>query len=78
MGLFIVAAILSIWTYGVSLIALYLIDLFLFQKLGNIVICYRCQAVFRGVQNMGEIPPFDHQKHDHIRYPKLPAEGVVE
>ena len=73
-GLFIVAAILSFWTYGISLIALYLLDLFLFQKIGNIAICYHCQAIFRGVQNLDEIPPFDHQKHDRIRYPKAKAQ----
>ncbi len=67
-GLFIAAAILSFWTYGVSLIALYLADLWLFKKLPSIAICYHCQAIFREVENLAGVPPFEHYKHDRIRY----------
>ena len=41
--LFVIAAILSIWTYGISFIVLYLFDFILFKKLKPIAICYNCQ-----------------------------------
>ena len=66
--LFVAAAILSIWTYGISFIVLYLFDFLLFKKLRDIVICYKCQAVFRGARNVHDIPPFDHQTNDRIVY----------
>jgi hypothetical protein len=67
-ALFILASILSIWTYGISLIVLYLVDLFLFRKLKYVAICYKCQAVFRGANNIEEIRPFDHEMNDRIVY----------
>jgi len=66
--LFVIAAILSIWTYGISLIVLYLIDLWLFSKLGNIVICYKCQTIYRNVSNVADINAFDHEMNDRIIY----------
>jgi DNA-directed RNA polymerase subunit RPC12/RpoP len=59
-ALFVIAAILSIWTYGLSLVALYLVDLFLFKKLALVAICYKCRTNFRNVKNMQEIRDFDH------------------
>ena len=66
--LFIVAAIASIYTYGLSLVFLYLIDLFLFRKLKPIVVCYKCQTIFRNAKNAHEIPGFDHEMNDRIIY----------
>jgi len=66
--LFIVAAILSIWTYGISFIVLYIFDFILFKKLGNIAICYKCQTIFRKVSNIDEIRPFNHEMNDRIVY----------
>ena len=68
--LFIVAAVLSIFTYGISLIALWLMDFFLFKKLGTVAVCYKCRAVFRHVLNMDQIGPFDHETNDRIVYSK--------
>lgn len=67
-ALFVVAAILSIWTYGVSLIILYLVDLLLFRKLRYVVVCYKCNAIFRGAHNWKDIPGFDHEMNDRITY----------
>ena len=67
-ALFVLAAILSIWTYGVSFIVLYLFDLLLFKKLGNVVVCYNCQAIFRKAVNAKEVPGFDHEMNDRIVY----------
>jgi len=66
--LFIIAAIFSIWTYGLSLVALYLVDLFLFKKLSLVAICYKCQTNFRNLVNMTEIPDYDHEMNDRIVY----------
>ncbi len=67
-ALFVIAAILSIWTYGLSLVALYLVDLFLFRKLALVAICYKCQTNFRNLVNMNEIRDFDHEMNDRIVY----------
>jgi len=66
--LFVIAAILSIWTYGLSLVALYLVDLFLFKKLGSVAICYKCRTNFRKISNFSEIRDFDHEMNDRIVY----------
>ncbi|MBA2404579.1 MAG: hypothetical protein H0V66_07400 [Bdellovibrionales bacterium] len=66
--LFVIAAILSIWTYGMSLVALYLVDLFLFRKLAMVAICYKCRTNFRKVLNMAEIRDYDHEMNDRIVY----------
>ncbi len=67
-ALFIMAAILSIWTYGLSLVALYLVDLFLFRRLALVAICYKCRTNFRGLANMSEIRDYDHEMNDRIVY----------
>lgn len=66
--LFVIAAILSIWTYGVSLIVLYLVDLFLFRRLKPIAICYKCRTIYRSVANIAAIRDFDHEMNDRIVY----------
>jgi hypothetical protein len=66
--LFIIAAILSIWTYGISLVVLYLVDLFLFRKLSAVAICYKCVTNFRNLKNMNDIPDYDHEMNDRIVY----------
>lgn len=66
--LFVIAAIFSIWTYGISFIVLYLFDLLLFSKLRYIAICYKCNTIFRQVENIKDIPGFDHEMNDRIIY----------
>ncbi len=67
-GLFILASILSIFTYGLSFIALYLIDLWLYKKIPPLIICYHCQSQFRNVLEEKNIDEFDHYKHDMLKY----------
>jgi hypothetical protein len=45
---FIVAALLSVPTWGLSLLAATLIDLALYYALGDATLCYGCGAVHRG------------------------------
>ncbi len=73
--LFVIAAVLSIYTYGISFVVLYLFDFFLFKKLAKIAICYNCQSIFRKVKNIEEIFPFDHEMNDRIVYSGHDFEG---
>ncbi|MDA8793656.1 hypothetical protein N9N67_10425 [Bacteriovoracaceae bacterium] len=66
--LFVIAAIASIYTYGISLIVLFLMDVFLFKRLGNIAVCYHCNTIYRGVNNLDQISDFDHERNDRIVY----------
>jgi hypothetical protein len=45
---FIVAAVLSVPTWGLSLLAATFIDLVLYYRLGDATLCYACGAVHRG------------------------------
>lgn len=74
-ALFVIAAILSIWTYGISLIILYLLDLFLFRKIGEVAVCYKCNTLFRKLANMADIPVYDHEMNDRIVYSNHDFEG---
>ncbi len=74
---FIVAALIStlmLWAglspqwYLSTFIVLYAADFFLFRKLKPIAICYKCDAIFRDVKNIEQIPGFDHEMHDRIVY----------
>jgi hypothetical protein len=65
---FVIGAVLSIWTYGLSLLGLYLIDLFLFRKLSKIAICYHCQTIYRKLGNMDKIGAFQHEVNDRVVY----------
>lgn len=74
--LFVIAAILSIWTYGISFIVLYLFDFILFRRLGTIAICYKCASIFRNVENVKSINGFDHEMNDRIIYSDHDFEGI--
>ena len=56
---FIVAAALSIPTWGLSLVAATLIDLALYYVLGDATLCYGCGTVHRGFRRNPEHGPFD-------------------
>ena len=56
---FIVAAALSIPTWGLSLLAATLIDLALYFALGDATLCYGCGTVHRGFRRNPDHGPFD-------------------
>jgi len=56
---FIVAAALSVPTWGLSLLAASLIDLGLYYALGDATLCYGCGAVHRGFRGNPAHGPFD-------------------
>lgn len=56
-----VGAIFVPFTYGLSLIALSLLDYLLYRKVPELLICYKCGAEFRGFGPLPEdVAVFDH------------------
>lgn len=75
--IFIIAALISTYMLWIGLgpewylstfIVLYAFDFFLFRRLNQIAICYKCAAIFRDVKNINEIAGFNHEMHDRIVY----------
>ena len=75
--LFVIAALISTWMlwrgmgplwYLSTFVILYLLDFILFRRLNLVAICYKCATIFRGVENIKDIPGFNHEMHDRIVY----------
>ena len=58
------------WTYGVSLIALALFDWWLYRRLPDAVVCYRCDTAYRDASPTPSQGAFDLLKHDVLKYGK--------
>jgi hypothetical protein len=58
-AIFAVAAILSVPTWGLSLLAATLLDVGLYHLLGDVTLCYRCGVQYRGFRKNPEHLPFD-------------------
>ena len=65
-----VGASLGPWTYGVSLIVLAGVDLWLYLRLEESVVCYRCDTVYRDARPGTGQGEFDLLKHDVLKYGK--------
>jgi hypothetical protein len=65
-----IGAALVPWTYGLSLIVLSLVDLWLYRRLREAVVCYRCDTVFRDARPTAGQGEFDLLKHDVLKYGK--------
>jgi DNA-directed RNA polymerase subunit RPC12/RpoP len=65
-----VGAVLVPWTYGLSLIALSLVDFWLFRRLRDAVVCYRCDTVYRDARPAEGQEEFDLLRHDVLKYGK--------
>lgn len=48
--IFILGAIASIYTYGISLLLAAAIDWFLYYRLPEVTVCYFCNSIYRGYQ----------------------------
>lgn len=59
-GLVVVGAIASIWTYGLSLVAVFVIDLLIYRAVPEMAVCYLCRAEVRGVLLPERVLPFRH------------------
>ena len=76
-GLVAVGAVLVPWTFGLSLIVCSLIDLWLYRRLRDAVVCYKCDTVYRDARPVRRQGEFDLLKHDVLKYGKAwePKEG---
>jgi hypothetical protein len=72
-------AVLVPWTYGLSLVALGLVDVYLHRRLPDAVVCYRCDTVYRDALPLDRQGEFDLLKHDVLKYGKSwDSEGDVD
>lgn len=55
-----------LWTFGI-LFATALIDVLLYTLVGDALMCYRCQAQYRGVAEMDSHGVFDLETHERHR-----------
>jgi hypothetical protein len=54
------------WTFAI-LFATALADLLLYFVVGEALMCYRCDALYRGVEEMDSHGPFDLETHEKYR-----------
>ena len=65
-----IGAALVPWTFGLSLIAFGLVDLWLYRRLKEAVVCYKCDTVYRDARPGPRQGEFDLLKHDVLKYGK--------
>ncbi|MEZ5331314.1 MAG: hypothetical protein R2991_04520 [Thermoanaerobaculia bacterium] len=65
-----VGAALVPWTWGLSLVALSLVDLWLWFRMPMATVCYRCDTVYRDARPSERQGEFDLLKHDVLKYGK--------
>ena len=58
------------WTFGLSLPVFGLVDLWLYRRLKDAVVCYRCDTVYRDAVPGPRHGDFDLLKHDVLKYGK--------
>jgi hypothetical protein len=78
--LVVIGAVLVPWTFGLSLVVFSLLDLWLYRRLQEAVVCYRCDTVYRDARPGPGQREFDLLKHDVLKYGKaltapVPAAG---
>lgn len=65
-----IGAVFVPWTFGLSLIAFGLVDLWLYRRLKEAVVCYKCDTVYRDARPGPRQGEFDLLKHDVLKYGK--------
>lgn len=53
-------AVLVPFSYGLSLVVVAMIDWFLYKRVPDEAVCYKCRDVFKNVSIPENIKPFDH------------------
>jgi hypothetical protein len=82
-GLVVLGALFVPWTFGLSLVVCGLVDLWLYRRLKEAVVCYRCDTVYRDARPQPRQGEFELLKHDVLKYGKTweptqgPSAGVV-
>ena len=72
--LVVAGAALVPWTFGLSLPVFGLVDLWLYRRLKDAVVCYRCDTVYRDAVPGPRQGDFDLLKHDVLKYGKTWSE----
>ena len=67
-----VGAVFVPWTWGLSLLAVTILDYIVWRLVKDVIVCYRCQAVHRGYPPNPELKPFDLVVHDRHVYGAAP------
>jgi len=62
------------WIYSVFFFMV-ILDIALYFLLPLVVVCYKCDTIFRGAANIEEIHGFNHEMHDRIVYSDHNFEG---
>jgi hypothetical protein len=71
-ALVVVGSIFVPWTYGLSLLAVTILDYIVWRMVKDVIVCYRCQAVHRGYPPNPTLKPFDLVTHDRHVYGAAP------
>lgn len=69
-GLVVLGAVFVPWTFGLSLVVCSLVDLWLYRRLKDTVVCYKCDTVYRDARPLPRHVEFDLLKHDVLKYGK--------
>jgi len=72
--LVVAGAALVPWTFGLSLPVFGLVDLWLYRRLKDAVVCYRCDTVYRDAVPGPRQGDFDLLRHDVLKYGKTWSE----
>ena len=70
--LVVIGAIFVPWTWGLSLLAVTIVDFALYYYLKDVEVCYECRAVHRGYPLNPGHKPFDLAVHDRHVYGAAP------
>jgi hypothetical protein len=67
-----VGAVFVPWTWGLSLLAVTVLDYIVWRVVKDVIVCYDCQAVHRGYPANPALQPFDLATHDRHVYGAAP------
>ena len=70
LGIVVVGAVLSPWTYGLSLVVCMALDYGLYSFVPEITVCYGCQAIHRSFEHNPK-----HRAHDPLLADRYRREG---
>ena len=71
LGIVVIGAVLSPWTYGASLVGCLLLDYGLYRFVPEITVCYGCGAIHRGFEHNPK-----HRAHDPLLAEKYRRQAV--
>lgn len=71
-ALVVLGSIFVPWTWGLSLLAVTILDYAVWRVVKDVIVCYECQAVHRGYPPNPALEPFDLATHDRHVYGAAP------